>query len=502
MPDLWRTNVRDHGAVGDGVADDTDAIRQSIEAAVSNGTRHVFFPSGTYRAVTPIPRIDGVTLFTVPSDFVVSGVGPPSTIRWEGDVHPEDGNITNSCFYVADGTSNVAIEGLHFVGNNGTAGNEFNAHAGVSNCVLVLLTLSEDITIRRCSFDDLHGFSVHDAGENTRVNVIDCETRWCANGINVNANYSVQTGNRVSDSEGFEASGAGVNISNNTILRALGVGISCGGNQGAGAEFPGSVVVGNVVDQCTGVGIVLADGFVDGVCASNTIRHCHTGGIQTVAGGGGHRNRGCLITGNQVINNCAPGSGNIWGINLGGQGWHVVVGNRVVSDDPEWNQQYAVFVQSPNCFISGNVLDGKTQDLFINNGVSGTVVGENNYVNQTTQFLGSAPSTVRRYGKAKSDVVETSTLHSPACGPGLYYFHRTAGGEHRWDGAQGGGFDTNLYRSAANQLKTDDKLLAALGLGVGNSTPATSLGAVCRKMEIFDASGASLGFIAIHEAGT
>lgn len=62
--------------------------------------------------------------------------------------------------------------------------------------------------------------------------------------------------------------------------------------------------------------------------------------------------------------------------------------------------------------------------------------------------------------------------------------------------------DVNLYRNAADQLKTDDKFLAVAGIGVGNTTAATTLGAVTRRMEIFDAAGASLGFIPIYNTIT
>ncbi|MET8511962.1 hypothetical protein [Streptomyces sp. NPDC005077] len=61
-----------------------------------------------------------------------------------------------------------------------------------------------------------------------------------------------------------------------------------------------------------------------------------------------------------------------------------------------------------------------------------------------------------------------------------------------------GGRDVTLYRSAANVLKTDDKFIAVLGLGVGNSASATALGTLSKKMEVFDASGASLGFVPIY----
>lgn len=42
-------NVKDFGAVADGVHDDTDAVLQAIEAARAGPDHEVFFPTGTYR---------------------------------------------------------------------------------------------------------------------------------------------------------------------------------------------------------------------------------------------------------------------------------------------------------------------------------------------------------------------------------------------------------------------------------------------------------------------
>ncbi len=69
-------------------------------------------------------------------------------------------------------------------------------------------------------------------------------------------------------------------------------------------------------------------------------------------------------------------------------------------------------------------------------------------------------------------------------------------------GSGTGAPDVNLYRSAADVLKTDDKLITVVGLGVGNSEAATTPGTVTRKMEVFDASGTSLGFVPIYDAIT
>lgn len=81
---------------------------------------------------------------------------------------------------------------------------------------------------------------------------------------------------------------------------------------------------------------------------------------------------------------------------------------------------------------------------------------------------------------------------------GFDRYRLRADGLQEW-GPGNGARDTNLYRSAANQLKTDDLFIAALGLGVGNSAAATTLGAVTRRIQVFDAAGAALGFVPVYD---
>lgn len=57
-------NVRDYGAVGDGVTDDSDAVINCINSAKSGGI--VFFPEGIYLITKPL---------TFPTDSVVRGIG-------------------------------------------------------------------------------------------------------------------------------------------------------------------------------------------------------------------------------------------------------------------------------------------------------------------------------------------------------------------------------------------------------------------------------------------
>lgn len=42
-------NVRDYGAVGDGITDDTEAIQRAIHKVLLSGGGTVRFPAGTYR---------------------------------------------------------------------------------------------------------------------------------------------------------------------------------------------------------------------------------------------------------------------------------------------------------------------------------------------------------------------------------------------------------------------------------------------------------------------
>lgn len=62
--------------------------------------------------------------------------------------------------------------------------------------------------------------------------------------------------------------------------------------------------------------------------------------------------------------------------------------------------------------------------------------------------------------------------------------------------------DIMKLQDGAVRLYAGIKMLAPGGVGVGNSAAATTLGTVTKKMEVFDGSGVSLGFVAIYDAIT
>lgn len=110
----WK-NVRDAGAVGDGVADDTEAIQSVLETVgeeftVYAGDRDsIYFPPGTYRITAPL-RVGGeVRLHGV----LFIGHGRDTRLVWDG---PEGKPMLS-----ADGITYARYEGLVFDGK-GRAG--------------------------------------------------------------------------------------------------------------------------------------------------------------------------------------------------------------------------------------------------------------------------------------------------------------------------------------------------------------------------------------------
>ncbi len=104
-------NVRDFGAKGDGVTDDTAAIQAAINAA----TGMVWFPAGTY--------VSGNLEINSKVNMCVSGCG--ATITWSGTA----GSGAYIGFQLMGTCTNVTIEHLKLVGDGVAA----NGHAGVWN---------------------------------------------------------------------------------------------------------------------------------------------------------------------------------------------------------------------------------------------------------------------------------------------------------------------------------------------------------------------------------
>lgn len=451
-----------NGCVGDGLADDTKTIQKAIDLAVANGTNTLYLPAGTYR-ITAAGLNSADAAVIVPSNFVIRGDGTRTVIKWEGDTrggseaYPAEPYYY--CFSSLFGYTKVRYENLSFVGTNDPF--VFNKNAQ-STCIYAIT--GEDLVVKGCYFENLHGFSIHEDGNSERTHIFDCVTKNCANGINVNGNWTILTNNRLYNSEGFECAGTGVLIQNNTIKNALVCGISVGGNTVNNFEAPGSQVLGNNIDGCDGIGILGNNAFVYGTISGNTIRRCDGGGIYLTHDVGLHVVKNNIVSNNTVTDCCKAGNPNVSGIQVAGEGGNLITGNRVVDTGTgTWNQQYAIALLSNDNVVDGNLLKGTNHDLLINAGVTGTCVGQNQMMNTKVQWLATTgASEIRRsFAGAAGEYIEFSQIYQ-----NIYpYWIRYADGKMEW-GANTFPLDTNLYRSAANQLKTDDELVAVTGLAI------------------------------------
>lgn len=162
-------NVRDYGAVGDGVADDTIAVKAAISALPAAGGR-VRFPPGKYRFTTPVSNeIDAKKV------VVLEGENPNS---FEG--LGADHNSMAVTFYLRDLASHwytksnamnetLSIEGIYFDGANGANYATSVTCPGAINSA-DLLTFR--IILKRCQFRNFGYAHTNVVGSRAVVDII------------------------------------------------------------------------------------------------------------------------------------------------------------------------------------------------------------------------------------------------------------------------------------------------------------------------------------------
>ncbi|MDB6067248.1 MAG: hypothetical protein JWR26_3456 [Pedosphaera sp.] len=122
-------NVRNYGAMGDGVTDDSIAIRNCIKSAATNSYAVVYIPSGTYLLNTTngTTDVDAFTLnciFDPGNNTTIYGDGIDKTILRVGN------NVVaqSPVFHLATGVSNVTFQGMTIdcnIAGRGLAGENY-----------------------------------------------------------------------------------------------------------------------------------------------------------------------------------------------------------------------------------------------------------------------------------------------------------------------------------------------------------------------------------------
>ena len=173
------------GAAGNGQADDTQAIQQTIDAVSEAGGGTVFFPEGTYR-VSPVaaPGFRQTVCLRIPSDIEMKGESKAkaiikvmdSVIHYDGIIGPFpsfarienftlrdmtlDGNGTNNPVtqeILNQGTSHTMLR--IFLADNLLVDNcRFTDHKGI--WIITFNGLIDGATVRNCTFEQIGDKSV------------------------------------------------------------------------------------------------------------------------------------------------------------------------------------------------------------------------------------------------------------------------------------------------------------------------------------------------------
>lgn len=263
-------SVKDFGAVGDGVTDDTAAI----QLAVSSGAGAVYFPSGTY-------KVDGRVL--LPSNVRVFGDGAASVLK-----KTSTATQRNTFYFSSGSASNVEIDHLNFFSDRTMA----NADTAVI-----------DGSINTTNYDNIY---IHDnifsyTNDGTGCILIAAKPTTTASNIRIVNNtfngvkyFAVATNNNNSDAV---IRNSHVHISGNVFK-------DCGsfGPQGFCVTIAGGtgnvVVQGNTFSGTNGYGVEFAGPVIGGIIDSNVFSGSYTQIIALSANAAYAQNDNIIISNN------------------------------------------------------------------------------------------------------------------------------------------------------------------------------------------------------------
>lgn len=148
-------SVKDFGAVGDGITDDSSAI---INAVAASAGKSLYFPAGAYVVGQPI---------IVPTNSTLYGdIGQTSLKIKTGTYAPSSGDV-----FVITGVNNVQISGIDINGNKGNIGSTRNPVHVIYN--------SQFVTFDRCNFVNCEGITLNFSTNVDTITVSNCRFVNC-----------------------------------------------------------------------------------------------------------------------------------------------------------------------------------------------------------------------------------------------------------------------------------------------------------------------------------
>lgn len=339
QPGTHPLNVRQFGAAGDGVTDDSPAIQAALDAAGAGG--EVYFPDGQYM----------MTKVTVSSTANVTISGE----SWNAELIRATSNTTGLITVLGAGSLVTVLT----MNGNGGAGSGENAELGLSatmcqaervqvlNSAEVGIAVSADhCTVRNCAIVGLANAAIQSYGiwainSNTGVMIRDNYiTGTGIDGIGISGNGFQVIGNYIVNCHAYTGEGGGQLATYNNAGKTkngliMGNTISTGNaSLSSGMELNGSdtTVIGNNVNNQKFLGIVAESGN-GWIFADNTISNSGQSGTTA----------GYAILIDAGISNFRIG------------------GNRLIDDQTKPTQYFGVVVSagaSNEYSITGNIITG------------------------------------------------------------------------------------------------------------------------------------------------
>ena len=270
-------SVKDFGAVGDGVTDDTAAI----QAAIDSGAKEIIVPSGTY-ALGSYVNVASKT------DLTIRGVGNPVLFQPSGKTTSSAFNVS---FFRFTSCSNVTLTGLKVSGNRAAYATVNTYFANADNFRVFWIVGCTNVVVQDCVFENWQGVVVKvvalgATGGSTipairadaalpgcdGLKVIGNKFRYCGTPVQVNpsTSYNIYVQNNTIFNTDYSAvtiypHGYGVFVQDNTMEEIGRVTTGPLPNDGYAIRYyecAGGVISGNQINKCD-YGIVLLYGTID-----------------------------------------------------------------------------------------------------------------------------------------------------------------------------------------------------------------------------------------------
>lgn len=406
-PTLEIVSVKDFGAIGDGLSDDTKSIQDAIDYSHNQGGGVVFFPIGKYNISSSLVLKEGVTALGMGINSILNMQNLETRMMiahshtrirdlfFEGNRGEEEDDSNGTVgVYIWQGITDVIIDGCYFHNTKSDGVYIMSAYAQE--------TAKGDIIVRNCEFvnngrqglcavDYINVLFEGNRIINARINGINLESNLTSNDFSIAAkvvnNFVLNSGDKGIWYQGSEINNPDKNSLHifgfNHIINSSTDGLFVG--RGYDVVIQGNTIQGNGE---TGNGIQITNSSFNISILGNTIRK-HNRGIYV------DRWENISISGNIITDNVTDG------ISLFATGSSLIgpasITNNIISGNGARGiQTFDLFWRECMITVVGNTL--------LNNGTGSF---QNDYLN---------PKVMLVYGNHRDDAVNDRLLMADSAG--------------------------------------------------------------------------------------